>query len=158
MITHEIHTHGKKLHICTSREYPQEFARALCLRVWWYNMLHKNISRESKRYQGAMWQSDNWHKRYYRVLLILIDRRGGGEDFIERTLALHTSIIKNPAGFSSGLVPLFLVSTSGCILQRVEYSKSVQRLFPNLWLQHLKKNSITRTWFTHQFSSVWDSG
>ena len=144
-ITHEIHTHGKKLHICTSREYPQEFAGSLCLRVWWYNMLHKNISRESKRYQGAMWQPDNWHKRYYRVLLILIDRRGGGEDFIERTLALDTSIIRNPAGLSSGLVPLFLVSTSGCILQRVEYSKSVQRLFPNLWLQHLKKNSITRT-------------
>ena len=144
-ITHEIHIHGKKLHICTSREYPQEFAGSLCLRVWWYNMLHKNISRESKRYQGAMWQPDNWHKRYYRVLLILFYRRGGGEDFIERTLALDTSIIRNPAGFSSGLVPLFLVSTSGCILQRVEYSKSVQRLFPNLWLQNLLKNSTMKT-------------
>ena len=41
--------------------------------------------------------------------------RISGEDFIERTLALHTSIIRNPAGFASGLVPLFLVSTSGCI-------------------------------------------
>ena len=41
--------------------------------------------------------------------------RTSGEDFIERTLALDTSIIIDGYQKSSWIVPVFLVSTSGLI-------------------------------------------
>tara|TARA_B100001989_G_scaffold120257_1_gene84707 strand:- start:70 stop:237 length:168 start_codon:yes stop_codon:yes gene_type:complete len=43
-------------------------------------------------------------------LLLIFYCRGGGEDFIERTFALHTHIIRIPVGFASGLVPLIKVA------------------------------------------------
>ena len=63
-----------------------------------------------KKVNGSCATSSTGTAKYYKRLLILFYRRGRGEDFIERTLALYIHIIRNPAGFASGLVPLIKVA------------------------------------------------